>query len=83
MFTPLPGRRPAVLPAALRSDLDDLRAFRHRVRNLYGSELLAEVVKEKAGRAPAIVEQVRRALRAFEAAMTRPRARRQGRKRTH
>jgi hypothetical protein len=81
MFTPVPGRRPAVLPAALRSELDDLRAFRHRVRNLYGSELLAEVVKEKAARAPAIVERVRRALRAFETAMTRPRARGRVRKR--
>ncbi len=76
MFTPVPGRRPAVLPAALRGDLDDLRAFRHRVRNLYGSELLAEVVKEKAARAPAIVAKVRRALRAFEASVTRSPARR-------
>jgi len=72
MFTPVPGRRPAVLPEALRSELDDLRAFRHRVRNLYGSELLAAIVKQKAARAPAIAAKVRRALRAFEAAMTRP-----------
>ncbi len=70
MFTPVPGRRPAVLPAALRQDLDDLRAFRHRVRNLYGSELLAAVVMEKAARAPAIMAQVRRALRVFETAVT-------------
>ncbi len=76
MFTPIPGRRPAVLPAALRSELDDLRAFRHRVRNLYGSELVAEVVKEKAARAPAIVKKVRRALNAFEATLTRPPGRR-------
>lgn len=76
MFTPVPGRRPAVLPAALRSDLDDLRAFRHRVRNLYGSELIASVVRQKAARAPAIVAKVRRALRAFEIAVTRPPKRR-------
>ena len=76
MFTPIPGRRPAVLPAALRSELDDLRAFRHRVRNLYGSELVAEVVKEKAARAPAIVKKVRRALGAFESAITRAPGRR-------
>jgi len=71
MFTPVPGRRPAVLPAALRSELDDLRAFRHRVRNLYGSELAAAVVKEKAARAPAIVGKVRRAIRRFESTVTR------------
>jgi len=78
MFTPVPGRRPAVLPAELRSDLDDLRAFRHRVRNLYGSELVAEAVKEKAARTPAVVAKVRRALRAFETAVTRPRGQRKG-----
>lgn len=76
MFTPVPGRRPAVLPAALRSDLDDLRAFRHRVRNLYGSELIDSVVREKAARAPAIVARVRRAVSAFEIAVTRPARRR-------
>jgi len=76
MFTPVPGRRPAVLPAGLRSELDDLRAFRHRVRNLYGSELAAEVVKEKAARTPATVTRVRSALRAFETAVTRPPRRR-------
>ena len=81
MFTPVPGRRPAVLPGALRSDLDDLRAFRHRVRNLYGSEMLAAVVSKKAARAPAIVARVRRAVRAFETAMTRPAKRRRGPKR--
>ena len=76
MFTPVPGRRPAVLPAALRSELDDLRAFRHRVRNLYGSELVVGTVKEKALRAPLIVAKVRRALREFESAVTRPPGRR-------
>ena len=76
MFTPVPGRRPAVLPVALRPDLDDLRAFRHRVRNLYGSELIATVVKDKAARAPAIVARVRRALRTFESSITRPPGRR-------
>jgi hypothetical protein len=81
MFTPVPGRRPAVLPAALRGELDDLRAFRHRVRNLYGSELVAAVVKEKATRAPVIVAKVRRALRAFETAVTRAPARRKATKR--
>lgn len=81
MFTPVPGRRPAVLPGALRSDLDELRAFRHRVRNLYGSELVAAVVAEKAERAPAIVARVRRALRAFESAVTRPSGRRKTRNR--
>ena len=81
MFTAVPGRRPAVLPAALRSDLDDLRAFRHRVRNLYGSELIASVVKEKATRTPAIVARVRRALLAFESAITRSPGRRKPAKR--
>jgi len=82
MFTPVPGHRPAVLPAALRPALDDLRAFRHRVRNLYGSELLAEVVKEKAVRAPEIVRKVRRALRAFESSITRSSRRRRTSRRT-
>ena len=81
MFTPLPGRRPAVLPGALRSDLDDLRAFRHRVRNLYGSELTVSVVREKAARAPATVAKVRRAMRTFESAVTGPPSRRKLRKR--
>ena len=81
MFTPVPGRRPAVLPEALRSELDDLRAFRHRVRNLYGSELIAAVVVEKAARAPATVARVRRALRAFQSAVTRPTTRRRAVKR--
>ncbi len=76
MFTPVAGRRPAALPRALRPDLDELRAFRHRVRNLYGSELLAPVVRQKAARAPATVAKVRRALRTFESALTRPRRRR-------
>jgi hypothetical protein len=71
MFAPVPGRRPAVLPKALRPELDGLRAFRHRVRNLYGSELIASVVLEKAARAPATVAKVHRALRVFEAALTR------------
>ena len=78
MFTPVPGRRPAVLPGKLRPDLDDLRAFRHRVRNFYGSELMASVVKEKATGAPATVAKVRRALRAFETAVTRSPGRRKG-----
>ena len=78
MFTPVPGRRPAVLPGKLRAELDDLRAFRHRVRNLYGSELMASVVKEKAARAPATVAKVRRALRAFETAVTRSPGRKRG-----
>ena len=81
MFTPIPGRRPAVLPGTLRADLDDLRAFRHRVRNLYGSELIDSIVREKAARAPAIVARVRRAVRAFETAVTRPAKRRKARKR--
>jgi hypothetical protein len=82
MFTPIPGRRPAGLPGALRAELDDLRAFRHRVRNLYGSELIDSIVLEKAARAPAIVAKVRRAVRAFETAVTRPTTRRKTRKRS-
>lgn len=81
MFVPVPGRRPAVLPGALRSDLDALRAFRHRVRNLYGSELIEAVVTEKANRAPLTVAKVRRALRDFESAITRPSGRRKASKR--
>jgi len=81
MFAPVPGRRPAVLPAALRPDLDDLRAFRHRVRNLYGSELVAALVTQKAARAPAILARVRRALRAFESAVSGPAKRGGARKR--
>ena len=82
MFTPIPGRRPAVLPAALRADLDDLRAFRHRVRNLYGSELNIDVVKQKAVHAPVILAKVRRALRVFESAVTSTSRRRTARKRS-
>lgn len=80
MFTAVAGRRPAVLPEPLRPELDDLRAFRHRVRNLYGSELIASVVKEKAAAAPAIVARVRRAVRDFESAVTRRPGRGSGRR---
>jgi hypothetical protein len=51
------------------------------VRNLYGSELIDSIVREKAARAPAIVAGVRRALRAFETAVTRPAKRRRTRQR--
>lgn len=81
MFTPLPGRRPAALPGTLRRELDDLRAFRHRVRNLYGSELIATVVAGKAARAPAIVARVRKALQSFAVQMTHPARGRKARKR--
>jgi hypothetical protein len=82
MFMPVPGRRPAVLPEALRADLDELRAFRHRVRNLYGSELIAAVVMEKAARAPSLVSKVRRAFAAFESSVTRRERRRPRAKRS-
>jgi len=82
MFTPIPGCRPAVLPDVLRAELDDLRAFRHRVRNLYGSELIDSIVLQKAARVPALVARVRRALRAFETAVTRPTIRLKTRKRS-
>jgi hypothetical protein len=81
MFTPVPARRPAVLPEALRPALDDLRAFRHRVRNLYGSDLIATLVKEKAMDVPKTVAKVRRAVRRFEAALRSPARRKRTRPR--
>ena len=39
MAAPYPGRRPPVISAAIRDDLDKYLRFRHRFRNIYGPDL--------------------------------------------
>lgn len=56
MRLPITGVRPALLDAATAELLDELRAFRHRERNLYGEELRRDKVT-------ALLPKARRALR--------------------
>ena len=42
----VPGIRPALIPPELAEDLDELRRFRHRFRNIYKSQLPADRVLE-------------------------------------
>ena len=62
MRLPIKGVRPALLDAATAELLDELRAFRHRERNLYGEELRRDKVT-------ALLPTARRALRLAAAAL--------------
>ncbi len=42
----VPGIRPALIPPELAEDLDELRRFRHRFRNIYKSQLRVDRVLE-------------------------------------
>ena len=65
MYLALEGIRPAVLPPSTRSMIDELRGFRHRVRNLYGADLDQRKTLEKVPVAQAALEEVRAAMDAL------------------
>jgi len=67
MALEIPGLRPAVVSASLRDELDELRAFRHVFRNVYGFALKPARVRDLLGRLPEIFEQLRAELSAFAA----------------
>jgi hypothetical protein len=77
MMLDLSPLRPAVLPAALRPLLDDLRGFRHRFRHSYDYPLDAEKVQELRQRWLKGGPQVCAALRAFAEELGRAAASRQ------
>jgi hypothetical protein len=62
----VPGLRPAVLPRAVRADLEELLALRHFLRHAYGSELDASRLAVQAVRLRAMMPVVRQALDVFE-----------------
>jgi hypothetical protein len=61
----LPGRRPAVISAAVHRGLDELRAFRHRERNSYVHDLDPRRVIEIAGGVLPAVEALSREVAAL------------------
>lgn len=63
------GVRPAVISVETVGRLEDLRAFRHRFRNLYLFELDAEALLAVAEACPSVVEAFERDLRGFRAAL--------------
>lgn len=65
MTHPLPHTRPPVISQNLRADLDLLRSFRHRERNLYKIHLNASLVIENAQRAVGVVPRLGTELQAF------------------
>jgi hypothetical protein len=52
MGAPVPGRRPAVVGRDTLRDLDEIRGFRHRVRNIYASNLDAAKMKDMVASLP-------------------------------
>jgi hypothetical protein len=70
MSLELPGTRPAVLAPDTRFLLDELRKFRHVVRNNYALDLTDEGVFANLDRARAVLPLFERDLAAFETAMT-------------
>lgn len=65
MFIALDGIRPAVLEASLRDVIDELRGFRHRVRNLYGADLDEAKTLDKIPAAQTAIADVRAAVEAL------------------
>jgi len=65
MTRPVPEVRPACISAELAERLDPYRRFRHRVRHRYGFELDWEPVRELAEGMPALLAELRVALREF------------------
>jgi hypothetical protein len=66
MLVPIPGRRPAVLDAALYQDLVELKNFRHLIRHRYGFDLDLAKVMENVTRAVTVFPAFVEALRALE-----------------
>ena len=53
----VPGIRPALISPEFAEDLDELRRFRHRFRNIYKSRLRADRVREVSQIAVSVAEQ--------------------------
>lgn len=67
MAAELPGRRPSVVSRSLRDCLEEYRAFRHLVRNIYTFSLRPQRLAELADALPACLEALHRDLGAFAA----------------
>lgn len=67
MAAELPGRRPAVVSRGCRDCLEEYRAFRHLVRNLYTFSLRPQRLEELVRALPGCLEELRRDLGAFVA----------------
>lgn len=65
MTVEVPDVRPAVLQPDTASALDDLRRFRHRIRNIYATNLDPERVKPLVTGLPALWQRLRENLGAF------------------
>jgi hypothetical protein len=65
MAAEVPGVRPAVISSRTHSALDDYRAFRHLVRNVYTFQLDPLRVGQLIQRAPELLSQLSRELLAF------------------
>jgi hypothetical protein len=66
MQTPIERKRPRVIGEKTFRLVDELRAFRHRERNLYASDLDIERMLEIASGIPAAIEAVRKDIASFE-----------------
>jgi hypothetical protein len=67
----VPGVRPAVVPAELRADLEELLAARHFLRHAYGLELDPAKLASQAARLRAVAVPLERSLDAFDAFLAR------------
>jgi hypothetical protein len=65
MAAEVPGQRPAVLSIPSRTALDEYRAFRHIVRNVYTFNLNAAKIGHLISTAPSVFECVRAELSCF------------------
>lgn len=67
MAAELPGRRPAVISHGCRHCLEEYRAFRHLVRNVYAFSLRPQRLDELIQGLPGCLDELRRDLDAFVA----------------
>ena len=65
MMIEIPELRPALFDRGLAERVDELRGFRHRFRNMYGSDLDPERVRLVQSRLPATLSEFYRAHEAF------------------
>jgi hypothetical protein len=70
MSLDLPDVRPAVLRPDTAARLDEYRKFRHRIRNIYATNLDADRMRPLVTGLPALWEAVRRELTVFAAFLT-------------
>lgn len=67
MAAEIPGRRPAVVSRSCRERLEEYRAFRHLVRNVYSFSLRPQRLDELVQALPGCLQELRRDLGAFAA----------------